>query len=282
LKAGLVFADSLTTVSPTYAREIQESDERGFGFEGLLQHRSKDLHGILNGIDVESWNPEKDHFIAQRYGARDAAGGKAACKRAVREKCVLLQDAKKPLVAIVSRLDYQKGLDLAIEAIEPRLERCQLAVVGTGDAALNEAFSSLARRRIGAVHFHSGFDDPFAHELYAAADLFLMPSRFEPCGLGQMIAMRYGALPVAAKTGGLSDTVFERPEGGKKANGFLAPPGDAAALGAALDRALAAYGAPGWADLVRGAMQIDFSWASSVEHYAELYRAVAARARAAV
>jgi starch synthase len=281
LKAGLVFADSLTTVSPAYAREIQESDERGFGFEGLLRRRSSDLHGILNGIDTDVWDPERDHHLARRYAVKDAAAGKAACKSAVRQKCGLAEDARKPLVGIVSRLDYQKGLDVAIQALENRLDRCQLAVVGTGDAALSEAFASLARRKRESVHFHSGFDDAFAHELYAASDLFLMPSRFEPCGLGQMIAMRYGSIPVATRTGGLADTVVETPAAGARQNGFLSEPGDAAGLGAALDRALTAHGTPAWTGLVQDAMRCDFSWDSSVARYAALYKEVAAKPRAA-
>jgi len=281
LKAGLVFADSLTTVSPTYAREIQESDQRGFGFEGLLRRRSSDLHGILNGIDLDVWDPAKDQHLAQRYASADAAAGKAECKRAVRAKGRLSDDPKKPLIGVVSRLDYQKGLDVAIEALEPRLDRCQLAVVGTGDASLSEAFSSLARRRQGAVYFHSGFDDPFAHQLYAASDLFLMPSRFEPCGLGQMIAMRYGALPVATRTGGLADTVFESVVDGRGPNGFLAEPGDAPSLAGALDRALAAFGGPSWPALVKAAMAADFSWDSSAGRYVELYQAACAAKAAA-
>lgn len=281
LKAGLVYADLLSTVSPSYAREIQTSAERGFGMEGLLRRRSSDLQGILNGIDTEIWDPGKDHRLPRTYGPRDFAEGKAACKKALQEECGLKAEPKTPLVAIVSRLDYQKGLDLAIAALEPRLGRLQLAVLGTGDASLHEAFAALSRRRAGRVHFHSGFDDAFAHRLYAGADLFLMPSRFEPCGLGQMISMRYGCVPVASRTGGLSDTVFEEAAPGRSANGFLAEPGDAEDLGRALDRALKAFAQPSWARRVRSAMGGDFSWDKSVAAYLDLYRKACERAKAA-
>ena len=278
LKAGIVFADMLTTVSPTYAREIQESGERGFGMEGLLQKRASSLVGVLNGIDLDIWNPEKDAALPRRYGPDDRAAGKAECKAAVQKESGLAVDARKPLITVISRLDYQKGLDLAMRAIEPRLDRCQLAVIGTGDAQLQQDFAGLERRHPGAVHFHQGFDEPFAHRLYAAADVFLMPSRFEPCGLGQMIAMRYGAVPVVSRTGGLVDTVSEE---GARANGFTAAPGDSEDLGRALDRALSRFGAPAWDALARAAMTGDYSWERSIGLYLEVYRkALASRAPA--
>ena len=275
LKAGLACADALTTVSPTYAREIQESPERGFGMEGLLRARSADLHGVLNGIDLEIWSPETDEHLARRYGSGDFERGKAACKAALQRDCGLAASPETPVVGIISRLDYQKGLDLAIQALEPRLKACQLVVLGSGDRMLQESFASLSRRHPGRVFFHSGFDDPFAHRLYAGADIFLMPSRFEPCGLGQMIAMRYGTVPVASRTGGLADTVFEDSAGNRRANGFLAEPGDALDLGRALDRALKARAQRSWAGRARVAMGGDFSWTNSVGCYLELYRRAA-------
>ncbi|OGR85766.1 MAG: hypothetical protein A3J74_00710, partial [Elusimicrobia bacterium RIFCSPHIGHO2_02_FULL_57_9] len=235
LKAGIVYADFLTTVSPAYAREIAQSEKRGFGMEGLLRKRQSVLFGILNGIDTDAWNPEHDANLPRRFSSRDISG-KAACKKAVQEQCRLPQKADIPLIAVISRLDYQKGLDIAICALEPRIDRCQAVVLGTGDGALQESFAALARRHPKAVYFHSGFSEALAHRLYAASDIFLMPSRFEPCGLGQMIAMRYGSLPVASKTGGLADTVMESGKDGFIPNGFLAEPGDAEDLGRALDR----------------------------------------------
>jgi starch synthase len=269
LKAGLVFADALTTVSPTYAREIQDSGERGFGMEGILRQRADRLFGVLNGIDLDLWNPAKDGALPRRFGAADRAAGKAACKAAVQKEAGLAEEPRTPLIGVVSRLDYQKGLDAAIKAVEPRLGRCQLAVVGTGDAALRQDLAGLERRHPGAVHFHQAFDDAFARRVYAGCDLFLMPSRFEPCGLGQMIAMRYGSVPVVSRTGGLADTVFEE---GPRANGFTAAPGDAEALGAALDRALARFGSPAWDDLTAAAMAGDFSWEKSLAVYLDLYK----------
>lgn len=279
LKAGIVFSDVLTTVSPTYAKEIQASGERGFGMEGLLQARADSLFGVLNGIDLDIWNPEKDSSLPKRFSVDDRAAGKKECKAAVQKESGLAADPRKPLIGVVSRLDYQKGLDLAIKAVEPRLGQCQLAVIGTGDPALQQEFAALERRHPGAVHFHQGFDEGYAHRIYAGCDLFLMPSRFEPCGLGQMIAMRYGSVPVVSRTGGLVDTVFE---GGAKGNGFTAAPGDADDLGKALDRAIAAYHGNGWDATTRSAMSGDFSWERSIGRYLELYqKALQARGAAA-
>lgn len=272
LKAGLVHADRLTTVSPAYAREIQDSPDRGFGFEGLLRRRSAELTGVLNGVDLEVWDPSRDPALPRRYAPADAAAGKAACREALRRECGLETGGDKPLLGVVSRLDYQKGLDLLLGAVEPRLDRAQLVVLGTGDPALTEAFAALERRHPGSVHFHRQFDESVAHRVYAAADLFVMPSRFEPCGLGQMIAMRYGAVPVVSRTGGLADTVREEASGGAPANGFLCAPGDGASLGGALDRALAAARAPGFDALRRAGMEGDYSWDRSVQAYLELYR----------
>lgn len=275
LKGGIVHSDKLTTVSAAYAREIQESPDRGFGFEGLLQRRSKDLRGILNGIDLDVWDPSRDASLARRYSPADAAAGKAACKEALQRECGLEVRGDRPLIGVVSRLDHQKGLDIALEALEPRLNRCQLVVLGTGDPALTEMFAALERRRAGSVHFHRAFDESFAHRVYAASDLFLMPSRFEPCGLGQMIAMRYGAVPVVSRTGGLIDTVFEEPRDGRPANGFLSEPGDGESLARALDRAIGEFGAPAWDARVRAAMSGDFSWDRSVELYLDIFHEAA-------
>ncbi len=276
LKAGLAYADRLTTVSPTYAREIQGS-EHGFGFEGLLQRRSGLLRGILNGLDTDAWDPSRDSCLARRYGPADAAAGKAACKEALQRECGLEVRSDRALFGVVSRLDYQKGLDLAISAVEPRLDRAQLVVLGTGDPALTEALAALERRRPGKVHFHRQFDEPFAHRVYAGSDLFVMPSRFEPCGLGQMIAMRYGTVPVAACTGGLVDTVREEPTAGREANGFQCASGDVADLGRALDRALAARGSADWDARVRAGMSGDFSWERSAAEYLSVYEEAARR-----
>jgi starch synthase len=250
LKAGLVFADKLTTVSPTYAEEIK--GERGFGLEGVLRQRSADLSGILNGIDVEYWKPGL---------------AKAEARRELERECGLSGEGL-PLAGIVARLDRQKGLDLAVEAVRPRLDKMRLVILGDGDPAIRSALSKLAQDRPDRVHLRSAFDEAFARRVYAGSDLFLMPSRFEPCGLGQMIAMRYGSVPVVSRTGGLADTVSE------PATGFVAEPDDAASLAAALDRALKAWGTQAWKKAAEGGMAADFSWERSIKRYLELFESL--------
>ncbi len=277
LKAGLVYADRLNTVSPTYAREIQESAVFGRGLDGVLRQRSADLRGILNGIDLDAWNPETDKALPKTYGAKDAEAGKAACKAAMRKECKLADSGRSPLLGVVSRLDPQKGLDLVVESI-PRLVEsgAQLVVLGDGLPELRDDFRRLATRFPLAVYLHSSFDEAFAHRVYGAADLFLMPSRFEPCGLGQMIALRYGAVPVTTKTGGLADTVREAADHGP-ANGFVAEHPTAGDLWGALERALAAYHRPGeWGARVKAAMAADYSWDRSAESYEALCREITA------
>ena len=270
MKSGLIFSDLLNTVSPTYAQEIQASSERGFGFEGLLKHRSRDLYGILNGLDTETWNPQTDPLLQKNYSIKNYAEGKVAAKKAVFTAGKLNVSAQTPLIGIVSRLDRQKGLDLALEAIKSHIDGIALTVIGTGDPALEKAFSDFAKKFPARVYFHPKFDEAFAHQLYAASDLFLMPSRFEPCGLGQMIAMRYGSVPVASRTGGLADTVLENPK--DRQNGFLCEPGNVEDLKRALSRALKAYTTPSWKEIVRCGMQGDFSWEKSAKIYIKLYQ----------
>ena len=275
LKAGLVYAEKINAVSPSYAREVQGSAEFGRGLEGVFRGRRDDLSGILNGLDGDAWDPSRDPHLARRYGAQDAAEGKTACRKALLKECGL-SAGRGPLVAIVSRLDPQKGLDLALEALPPLLERgWRLAVLGQGEDSLARRLRALALENPKAVHFRETFDEPFAHRLYAACDLFLMPSRFEPCGLGQLIAMRYGGVPVGVKTGGLADTLTE---GGPRANGFLAPKPEAAALLAALGRAFAAFSdKDAWSKLRESCMLYDSSWTRSAGLYADLYKAAVER-----
>lgn len=272
LKAGLVFADVLTTVSPTYASEIRSSPDFGRGLEGVLRHRSSDLVGILNGIDTRAWDPATDPRLARNFGPSDARAGKAANKAALRKECGLAS-GEGPLLGIVSRLDLQKGLDVVLALVPRLLERgVQLAVLGTGDSQLQQGFARAAVRHRKAVHFRADFDEPFAHRVYAASDLFLMPSRFEPCGLGQLIAMRYGALPVVTRTGGLADTVREAPAEGP-ANGFAASRCSPEEYGAALDRALDAWAdSKAWEAMMANAMGRDSSWERSAGLYVDVYR----------
>src|SRR6266478_3559527 len=262
LKGGLVFSDLLNTVSRTYAREIR-TPAFGSGLEGVLEERSPDLHGVINGIDYEVWNPAKDPAIAQPYSADDP-GGKAACRGALRAE-LSLETVPGPVVGIVTRLVEQKGMDLVLQALPGILaEGCQLVLLGSGDANLEAAFLESARQHPGRVAVRIGYEAELAHRIYAGADCFLMPSRFEPCGLGQLIALRYGTVPVVRRTGGLTDTVTEFDPARRAGTGFVV---DAFAVDALLDavrRATSAYRQPAlWKALVRNAMAEDFSWEAS-------------------
>src|SRR6266536_1544209 len=270
LKGGLVFSDLLNTVSRTYAREIR-TPAFGSGLEGVLEERSQDLHGVINGIDYEVWNPAKDPAIPQPYSADDP-GGKAACRAALRGE-LSLETAPGPVVGIVTRLVEQKGMDLVLQALPGILaEGCQLVILGSGDANLEAAFVESAQRHPGRVAVRIGYEAELAPRIYAGADCFLMPSRYEPCGLGQLIALRYGTVPVVRRTGGLTDTVTEFDPARRAGTGFTL---DAFAVDALLDavrRAASAYRQPAlWKALVRNAMAEDFSWEASAREYVTLY-----------
>ena len=277
LKAGIAYADRIATVSPTYAREIQRAP-LGFGLEGLLAARADSLHGILNGIDVETWNPATDPLIPQRYDAArlDAKRGN---KRALQGRMGLAADPEAPLFGFVGRLTGQKGVDLVAE-VAPRLVElpAQLALLGTGERALEDALRSLGTAHPGRIAIAIGFDESLAHLVEAGADAFLMPSRFEPCGLNQMYSQRYGTPPIARATGGLCDSIGDctpatLAEG--TATGFLFVEPTADALAEATERAVAAYrDPPTWRALQRHGMARDFSWHASAQAYAALYRSI--------
>jgi starch synthase len=278
LKAGLFHADRLTTVSPTYAREIQH-EPLGFGLQGLLSWRSKDLVGILNGIDTTVWDPATDELIPRRYKSATLAR-KTDNKRALQERMGLDASSATPLLGVVSRFTYQKGLDLLVGAAERMVKLpVQLAVLGSGDAPLESAFRELASRHAGTVAVQVGFDEPLSHLIEAGVDLFLMPSRYEPSGLNQMYSQRYGTPVVARATGGLIDTVIEcRPDtlAAGTATGFLFDEPTPDALHAAVQRAVATYhDRRVWRQLQRHGMDRDYSWDASARSYAELYRSVA-------
>ncbi len=265
MKAGLVYADAITTVSPTYAREIQ-SAPLGFGLEGVLRERRAALHGILNGIDTEAWNPATDRWIARRYDAATLEA-KAANKAALQERAGLAREPGVPLAGVIGRLTTQKGIDLVLEAAEAMLALpMQLVILGSGDPALETALAQLARARAGRVSVTIGFDEPYAHLVEAGADLFLMPSRFEPCGITQMHSQRYGTLPLVHSTGGLADSVADG------VTGFAFGQASAGALLGAVERAVAAYrNAELWRKLQLQAMARDFGWEASARRYAALY-----------
>jgi starch synthase len=271
LKGGLIFSDLLTTVSRTYAREIRTA-AFGAGLEGVLEERSHDLHGVVNGIDYEAWNPQKDGAIAHPYSAADPEP-KVICREALRRE-LGLEDVAGPVIGIVTRLAEQKGMDLVLEALPGLLaEAVQLVVLGSGDARLEDAFRAAAAAHPGRVAVRIGYDDELARRIYAGTDAFLMPSRYEPCGLGQLIALRYGGAPIVRRTGGLADTVTEFDPARRTGTGFVFDAFAPDALLASVRRAASAYRQPaGWKALVRNAMAEDFSWDASAREYATLYR----------
>ena len=280
LKGGLAFADLLTTVSPTYAREIQ-TPEFGERMDGVLRERSADLVGILNGLDVEAWNPATDVDLPKRYD-RDDPGGKAACTSALRDEMGLPDPGgRTPLVGVVSRLAAQKGIDLVAESVPAiRAAGAQLVVLGSGEEPLERLLGELAAAHPESVAVRIGFDDHLARRIYAGSDLFLMPSRYEPCGLGQLIALRYGTVPVVRRTGGLTDTVRPWDRAAGAGTGFLFDGLSAAACEATLARAFAAHAEPtAWRRLVANAMAADFSWHASAEAYVTCYRRAIRKAR---
>jgi starch synthase len=268
---GLLNADVLTTVSPTYAREIL-TPEFGVGLDGVLRSREAQLFGVLNGIDTDLLDPAHDPHIAANYTAHDLHG-KALCKRALQESAGFALDPAVPLLGMIGRLVDQKGIDLFAAAVEPMLHHTdlQIVVLGTGAQHYIDLLRSLEERWPGRVKAWLGFHATDPELIYAGADFFLMPSRFEPCGLGQMIAMRYGTIPIVRATGGLLDTVREGTPHDPGV-GFVFWPYDAAHLEAAVHRALNTYRHPDrWRTLIRNAMTTDHSWGRSAQRYVELY-----------
>lgn len=277
LKAGLHYADRLTTVSPTYAREIQ-SAEHGCGLEGLLAHRTDDLTGLLNGVDYDVWDPVRDPYLVERYGP-DALDGKAAGKAALQAHFGLEQRPDAPLFAMVSRLNWHKGADLLIQALPALLARGgQLVALGTGDRDLEDAFRHAAAAHPRAVGAHIGYDEALAHRIQAGADLLLVPSRAEPCGLTQLYAMRYGTPPLVRRTGGLEDTVIDATPAALAdgcATGFAFDEPTVSGLSWAIRRAIDLYRTPErWRGLRRHAMTRDFGWRGPATDYLSLYRAL--------
>ena len=278
LKAGLQMADAINTVSPGYAREIQ-SAELGFGLQGLLAARKNRLYGILNGIDTDLWDPATDPLIECRYGA-DTLAAKAFNKKALQRRLGLAPAPEVPLFGVVSRLTEQKGLDWLLE-IAPRLLAlpAQLALLGGGDPALERGFRALAQSRPLEASATIGFDEALSHLIEAGADAFLMPSRFEPCGMNQMYSQRYGTPPIVRATGGLADTVVDCTPAtltGGSASGFVFQEASAKALLATVERAAGAWReSTTWRALQRNGMARNFGWDASARRYAEIYHRLA-------
>jgi starch synthase len=265
LKAGLNFANWITTVSPTYAREIQHAP-LGMGMQGLLANRRHQLTGILNGIDMGDWNPSSDLHLCCEYSSR-ALSGKKRCKKALQEEMRLEVDANAPLFGLVSRLVHQKGLDWVLEVAPGILARGgQLVVLGTGEKSIEAALTKLAEDNPGRVATFIGYDEALSHRIEAGIDIFLMPSRFEPCGLNQIYSLRYGSVPIVHATGGLRDTVEEG------VSGFVYHKADAHNLWLAIERALAHFDdKTAWRKMMLAGMNQDFSWERSAREYATLY-----------
>jgi starch synthase len=274
LKGGIVFADKLNTVSETYCKEIQ-TPELGLGFEGILQQRTEDLYGVLNGLDVKRWDPSLNSSVTNTYSSEDLRG-KAANKKALQRELGLEPKASVPIVAMVTRLDAQKGLDLVEEAWPQLMQReLQVVLLGTGEKQHMERFAGLQNKYPGKVSINLNFDDALSRRIYAGSDIFLMPSRYEPCGLGQLIALRYGSVPVVRKTGGLADTITDPGDDGPKANGFTFLEPTAAAMLGALDRALHLFSdRRAWLRLMKKGMNQDFSWTRSARKYLDIYHQI--------
>jgi starch synthase len=282
LKAGVNFSDAVTTVSPTYADEIQRP-EYGFGFDGVMRARADALTGILNGIDVETWNPQRDPYLPTPFSAKQLAG-KADAKHAVLTAFGLPADAEaqaRPLIGMVSRLVDQKGFDLVAQVADSLAELGPaFAVLGTGDGRYEHMWRVLAARRPDRIAVHLGFDERLAHLVEGGADMFLMPSRYEPCGLNQMYSQRYGTVPVVRATGGLVDAVSPWNPATRRGTGFLFAPYTGDAMLSALDEAIRAFGRPAeWRRLQQNGMSADFSWDRSAREYVKVYKRVIAARR---
>ncbi len=271
LKGGINFADVINTVSPSYCQEIQTS-EQGYGFDGLLRQRSADLHGIVNGLDRRLWDPALDTALPTPFNAENL-NGKRACKRSLQKELGLELRHEVPIVALISRLDPQKGIDLVEQAWPELMKKdLQFILLGSGSHQAMEFWRQQQGQQPERVSINLTFDEGLSRRIYAASDLLLVPSRYEPCGLTQMIALHYGALPVVRKTGGLADTIIDVTENPRQGFGFVFANTDAGELLAAIDRALEIYPQRNrWLTLVKRGMTRDFSWTRSAEEYLQLY-----------
>ncbi len=278
LKGGLHFADRITTVSPTYAQEIQ-GPLLGEGLDGLLAHRQRDLVGILNGVDGRVWDPASSPHVPSHFDAHHRSG-KKVCKNLLQRELDLSEESSAPLFGVVSRFVTQKGLDLVLANVDRLMAKgAQLALLGSGDPLLEQGFRRAADHHRNRVALRVGYDEALAHRLIAGADALLVPSRFEPCGLTQLYALKYGTLPIVRRTGGLADTVVDTNAetlAGASATGFVFQDVDGLALGDALARACDCYfhHPKAWDQIQFTAMKQDFSWRASAKRYGELYRSL--------
>jgi len=275
IKGGLIYADRITTVSPSYAREIQ-TKEYGYGLEGLLQHRQDVLSGILNGIDMQAWDPEQDLYIAENYSVR-MVEKKKINKKALQQTFELPQRNSIPLIGLVGRLVYQKGIDIVVDAIHELMHMpLQIIFLGSGEPEYELALAHLQTQYPDKIAVYIGYDEQLAHQIEAGVDMFLMPSRFEPCGLNQLYSLRYGTLPIVRRVGGLADTVVDANDEGVesgRANGFVFDGDQSWDLVQTIERSLAVYKDKlAWKKLMITAMLRDSSWDHSAIEYIRLYR----------
>ncbi|NLD37134.1 MAG: glycogen synthase GlgA [Desulfatiglans sp.] len=271
LKSGIVYADAVNTVSPTYAEEICMR-EFGLGMEGILNNRKDSLSGILNGVDYEIWNPEKDTHIHKNYSLKNLIGKNLCKKELIKEMGLDPSLFEKPIVGMVSRLDKQKGLDLLLEIMDKLMALdAGLVLLGSGDPRIETALAEAKKGHPGKIGIGTGFNDPLAHRIIAGSDIFLIPSRYEPCGLTQMYALKYGTVPVVRATGGLNDTVFSYEKG--IGNGFKFKGTNPEELLSCIKQAIELYkNKTEWKRIIANGMKEDFSWKKSGNKYIELYR----------
>jgi starch synthase len=278
MKGGIEFSDIITTVSERYAKEIQ-TPENGYGLDGVLRDRSSDIFGILNGVDYTSWNPMTDPHIAANYDAKDLSG-KQQCREELIKVFNLQAADKSPIIGMISRLADQKGFDILGEAMEDllKLDLC-LVILGTGDAKYEKQYAALGKKHPGRLGVRLAFDNALAHKIEAGSDMFLMPSKYEPCGLNQMYSLKYGTIPIVRATGGLDDTIKEFNPEKDKGNGFKFNAYSSAELIKAVKRARYLYrNKLLWTRLVKNAMKEDFSWEKSAKKYTEVYQKALAKA----
>ncbi len=276
LKAGIFYADAVTTVSPSYAKEIQTA-AFGFGLEGLLSKRGNEIKGILNGIETDEWNPETDVHLVKKYSAATLAGKKLV-KAALQQKLGLQIEASAPLLGVVSRLTHQKGLDMLVPILQELIDAgCQLALLGNGESLLEQAFVALATSNPSKVSVTIGYNEPLSHQIMAGCDMFVMPSRFEPCGLNQLYGLAYGTPPIVNATGGLADSVIDTniiTFKNKTANGFVMSEASSASLLHCIKQALNVFNhdASAWKQIQKNGMTQNLSWDKSALEYLAVYQ----------
>ncbi len=273
MKAGIVYADVINTVSKKYSEEIQ-TPEYGYGLEGILKKRKESLYGIINGVDYEDWDPSHDAHLAARYDAKDASGKKQCKKDLLKEFHLPSSLEEVPLLGMISRLADQKGFDLLMEISEELFAlNIGFVLLGTGEQKYHDLLTQVARKYPQKAGIRIAYDDRLAHKIEAGADFFLMPSKYEPCGLNQIYSLKYGTIPVVRATGGLDDTIIPYDPAAKKGNGFRFTRYDAKEFLSVIKTAISYYDQPvHWRQLLRNAMAADFSWRKSAEAYLELYQ----------